>query len=71
MTLKNVTIGDKFINPTNRKSKRVSTVVDFLETKSVTTGEIVTIEIVAEHDFLGQKIKTVCSPTTVLINKIN
>ena len=70
MTIKNVTIGDKFINPSNKKSKRVSTVIDFLETKSLLTGEVTGIEIVAEHDFLGQKIKTTCAASTVVRNRI-
>ncbi len=70
MTIKNVTIGDKFISPSNRKSKRVSTVIDFLETKSMTTGETLKIEVIAEHDFMGQKLKTTCTAATVLRNKI-
>ena len=38
MTIKNVAIGDKFINTTDRKTKRVSTVIDFIERKSVVSG---------------------------------
>ena len=69
ITIKNVTIGDKFINPTDRKSKRISTVIDFIETKSVLTGEVVKIEVVCEKDFAGQKLKSICSFTTVLRNR--
>ncbi len=70
MTVRNVTIGDKFIASEHRKSKRVSTVVDFVETKSMLTGETIMIEVVAEHEFMGQTIKTVSPFTTVLRNKI-
>lgn len=70
MTIKNVTIGDKFINTTDRKSKRVSTVVDFIETKSVLTGETLGYEVVCEKDYMGQVLKSKCSFTTVLRNKI-
>jgi len=69
MTIKNVTIGDQFINTTDRKSKRVSTVIDFIETKSVLTGEILGYEVVCEKDYMGQKLKSTCSFTTVLRNK--
>ncbi len=70
MTIKNVTIGDEFISPSNRKSKRVSTVIDFLETKSVITGETLKIEVVAEHDFMGQKIQTTHPASTIVRNRI-
>jgi hypothetical protein len=70
MTIKNVTIGDKFINTTDRKSKRVSTVVDFTETKSVLTGEILSCEVVCEKDYMGQKLKSTCCFTTVLRNRV-
>lgn len=70
MTIKNVTIGDKFINTTDRKSKRVSTVIDFIETKSVLTGDILRYQVVCEKDYMGQKLQSVCSFSTVLMNKV-
>lgn len=70
MTIKNVTIGDRFIDTCNRKSKRVSVVVDFVEHRSMTTGDILNITIVAQHDFMGQKMTTNPAFATVLINKI-
>jgi len=70
MTIKNVTIGDKFINTTDRKSKRVSTVIDFIQTKSVLTGETFGYEVVCEKDFMGQKLKSTCCFTTVLRNRV-
>lgn len=70
VTIKNVTIGDRFINTMHRKSKRISTVIDFLEVRSLTTGEIIRHECIASHEFMGQTLKTDVSFTTVLINKI-
>lgn len=71
MTLRNVTIGDKFINTTHKKSKRVSTVVDFIEHKSMVTGEVLNHEVVAEHNFMGQILRNTCAFTTVLRNKVD
>lgn len=70
MTIKNVTIGDKFINTTDRKSKRVSIVIDFIETKSVLTGETLRYEVLSEKDYMGQKLQSICSFTTVVMNKV-
>ena len=70
MKIKGVTIGDRFINTTDRKSQRVSTVIDFIETKSVLTGESLGYEVVSEKDFMGQKLKSTCSFTAVLRNKV-
>jgi len=69
-TYKNVTIGDKFINTCHRKSKRVSTVTDFIERKSVVTGEIVGYECVCQHDFMGQRLTDTVSFATVVMNRI-
>jgi len=71
MTIRNVTIGDRFIDTCNRKSKRVSTVIDFAETRSMTTGEVLNITIVAQHEFMGQKLTTNPAFTTVLMNKVS
>jgi hypothetical protein len=70
MTIKNVTIGDKFINPSHRKSKRVSTVIDFLEVKSMTTGEVVRHECIASHEFMGQVLKTDVAFASVVMNRV-
>ena len=70
MTIKNVTIGDKFINTTDRKTKRVSMVMDFIEKKSLVSGEVVGYDVVCEKDYMGQKLKSICCFTTVLRNKI-
>lgn len=70
MELRGVKIGDKFISNQHRKSKRVSTVVDFVERKSMISGKVFDYEVVAEHEFMGQKITTYPSFTTVLRNKV-
>lgn len=71
MTIQRVSIGDQFIDTMHRKTKRVSTVVDFIEKKSLVTGEVVGYDVVAEHNFMGQTLKTKCCSTTVLRNRIN
>jgi len=70
MTVSGVSIGDKFIDTIHRKSKRVSTVVDFLETTSLTTGEHISFAVVAEHEFMGQIMKTYPAFSTVVINRL-
>jgi len=71
MTIKNVTIGDQFINTTHRKSKRVSTVVDFIERRSFVTGKLISYEIVSQHEFMGQTMKGTCPFATVVMNRVN
>ncbi len=71
MTIKNVTIGDKFIDTMHRKSKRVSTVIDFAETRSMTTGEVLGVTVIAEHEFMGQSLKSNPAFSTVVMNRIN
>lgn len=70
MTVKGVTIGDKFINTTDLKSKRVSTVVDFSEKKSMLTGETLQILCIVEKEFMGQILRSEVVPTTVLRFKV-
>lgn len=70
MTVKGVTIGDKFINTTDIKSKRVSTVVDFSEKKSMLTGETLQILCIVEKEFMGQTLRSEVVPTTVLRFKV-
>lgn len=71
LTIRNVTIGDRFIDTCNRKSKRVSTVVDFAETRSMTTGEVISVAVIAQHDFMGQTMTTNPAFATVVMNKVN
>ena len=71
MEIRKVKIGDKFISNEHRKSKRVSTVVDFIAKKSMVTGKIFDYEVVAEYEFMGQTLTIYPSFTTVLRNKIN
>lgn len=71
VTIDGVSIGDQFIDTCHRKSKIVSTVVDFIERKSVVTGEIIGYEVVAEHRFMGQLIKSKALITTVKIHKLH
>lgn len=71
MTIRGVTIGDKFIDTIHTRSKRVSTVVDFAETRSMTTGKILDVEIIAQHEFMGQIINTYPAFTTVIRNRIS
>jgi len=70
MKIKNVEIGDKFINTTHRKSKRISTVVDFIERKSFVSGKIIDYEVVSQHEFMGQTLTSYPSFTTVVRNRI-
>ena len=70
MTIKGVTIGDKFINPNSNKTKRVSTVIDFVEHKSLIKNEITGYSCWAENEIVGQKIKYEVAFTTALRNKI-
>lgn len=67
---KGVKIGDKFIDTKHRKNKIVSTVTDFVERKSLVTGQIIGYEIWSEYEFMGQKMKSEVVATTVLINKV-
>ena len=70
MKVKGVSIGMQFISNQHRKSKRVSTVVDFIERRSYKTGKIIDYEIVAQHEFMGQTMTTYPAAATVLMNKI-
>lgn len=67
---KGVKIGDKFIDTKHRKNKIVSTVTDFVERKSLVTGQVIGYEIWSEYEFMGQKMKSEVVSTTVLINKV-
>jgi ERCC4-type nuclease len=71
MTIKNVTIGDKFIASNDVRSKRISTVVDFLKIVSVTTGkETGDIICVAEKEFMGKKERFETPFATVVRSRI-
>lgn len=71
MTINNVNIGDKFISSNDTRSKRISTVVDFYKTVSMTTGKDTgTILCIAEKEFLGEIIRFETPFATVVRNKI-
>ena len=55
-------IGTKFLS--DGKVKRICTVIDILKTYN-SSGELVKTSYIAEHDFLGQKVKNndVCHTT--------
>lgn len=71
MTIRNVTIGDKFIDTMHRKSKRVSTVIDFAETKSMTTGKVLDVTVIAQHEFMGQLMTSNPAFSPVVMNRIS
>jgi len=71
ITIDGVTIGDRFIDTCHRKTKLVSTVIDFIERRSLVSGEVIGHEVVATHEFMGQTIKKTVLITTVLIGKLN
>jgi len=68
MTIKGVTIGDKF-KKADRKNKAICEVVD-IYTITNSKGEIVGYKCIAEEPFLGQKIQFETPFTTVIKNKI-
>jgi len=70
MTINNVTIGDKFIHPNDRKSKRISEVYDFLEVKSLTTGKHLEYLCCVKKDFLGQVLYSQVAFSTVVRYKL-
>lgn len=71
MTIKNVTIGDKFIASNDTRSRRISTVIDFLKVVSMTTGqETGDFICVAEKEFLGKMEKFETAFSTVVRNRI-
>ena len=70
MTIQNVTIGDQFISNQDKKSKRVSKVVDFIENKSMVTGVITGYTCIAEKETLGQAILFETPFSTVIRNKV-
>ena len=69
MTIKNVTIGDKFKKCGTKNRNDVYTVVDFYTTCNM-SGEIVNQVVVAEHEFCGQVMKTEHPFATVVRGKI-
>ncbi len=71
MTIKNVTIGDKFISSNDTRSKRVSTVVDFLKVVSMTSGkETGDVICVGEREFMGKIERFETAFSTVVRNRI-
>lgn len=69
--LNGVKLGDKFIPPQNRQSGRICTVIDFHETKSILTGNVVRHECIYECEVLGQKVINITPFATVIRNRIN
>jgi len=70
MELHGVKIGDKFIPPQYRNAKTVCTVVEFYETKSMTTGEVIRHECIYECNIFGNVHKNIVPFSTVVRNKI-
>ena len=71
MTIKNVTIGDKFIASNDTRSRRISSVVDFCQYVSLITGENTgDIICVAEKEFMGKKERFETAFATVVRNRI-
>lgn len=58
-------IGIRFISRSNRKNKRVQTVVDKHVTYSAITGEVVKTRYVATHELMGRTVTDydVCATT--------
>tara|TARA_B100001146_G_scaffold221179_1_gene231120 strand:- start:929 stop:1162 length:234 start_codon:yes stop_codon:yes gene_type:complete len=71
LKVRGVSIGDRFINTTHRKSKRISTVTQITEEKCLITGEVLKHHFYAEHEFMGQTLRTEVIATTVLRNKVD
>jgi len=70
MKINNVTIGDKFIHPSNSRSKRISEVVDFIEHKSLITGSVIGYSCISTTEFMGQQLKSEVPFSTVIRNKV-
>jgi len=61
-----VYLGDMFEAPEDRKRRVISTVVDFVERKSVVTGKTIDYECWAEYEFMGKKCQRQVSFATVV-----
>ena len=70
LVIKGVRIGDKFISPSHQKFKRISTVTDILEVKSMKTGNVIRHEAIATHTFLGQELSGEVAFSTVVRYRI-
>lgn len=70
MTLKNVTIGDKFKKRGTKNRNDVYTVVDFHTTCNM-HGDIVSQVVIAEHEFCGQVVRSEEAFSTVVRGRIN
>jgi len=57
-------IGHQFISRSNRKSGVVDTVIDILTTTN-SKGDIVSIDYLCRHDFMGQKVTAKEKETTL------
>ena len=59
-----IKVGTKFISGSKRKSKTVSTVVDFVQVIGL-KGEIYKSYYICEHEFMGQTVRTEEVDTTI------
>lgn len=57
-------IGTKFIR-SGLKRKDVETIIDIYATYSTASKELIKIEYLATHDFLGQSIKSIVCESTI------
>jgi len=70
MTINNVTLGDKFISQSSNVNKRVSTVVDFIENKSLVQDRVISHTCIAENNINGQLLRFEVAFATVVRGKI-
>lgn len=70
MTLRNVTIGDRFYKQLVKGKQVECYVVDFTETKSMTTGQVIEQKCIAKSDNYGMGNSFEIPFATVLRNKI-
>ena len=71
MEINGVKIGDQFMHSPTGKYKKESVVIDFIERRSLATGEVIGYECIAQHEFLGQMVTKTVPFATVLRNKFN
>ena len=69
MEIQGVSVGDKF---TKRKdlNKRIYTVIDIYEVRSLMSEKHIKYICVAEYEFMGQLIKFEVPFPTVVLNKV-
>ncbi len=71
MEVRGVKIGDKFVASIDSRTKIISTVVEFVKTVSMTTGEDTgQVFCIAEKNYLGQVMRFETPFSTVIRNKV-